>query len=188
MTSQQAITELLADAGRGDKAALDALMPLVYAELRRLAGAYLRRESPGHTLQTTALVHEAYLRLVNQQQVDWRNHAQFFGVAAQMMRRILINHARERKADKRGGGARALSLGAAEGAGESREFDLTALDLALGKLEEFDPQLSRIVELRYFGGLTIEETAAVLKVSPSTVKLGWLTAKAWLYDEVVGEG
>jgi RNA polymerase sigma factor (TIGR02999 family) len=188
MTSQQAVTELLRDAGRGDRAALDALMPVVYAELRRLAGAYLRRERGGHTLQTTALVHEAYLRLVQQRQVDWRNHAQFFGVAAQMMRRVLINHARDRAAEKRGGGAQPLSLGAADAAGVGPEFDLTALDLALSKLEGFDPQLSRVVELRYFGGLTIEETAAVLKVSPSTVKLGWLTAKAWLYDELAGRG
>jgi RNA polymerase sigma factor (TIGR02999 family) len=186
MTSQQAMTQLLAGAGRGEKEALDALMPLVYAKLRQMAGAYLRRERAGHTLQTTALVHEAYLRLVNQQKVDWENHAQFFGVAAQMMRRILINHARDHKADKRGGGARPLSLGVAEGAGESPDFELTALDLALGRLAAFDPDLSRVVELRYFGGLTIEETAAVMGVSPSTVKADWLTAKAWLYGQLAG--
>jgi RNA polymerase sigma-70 factor (ECF subfamily) len=186
MTSQASITQLLIDSSRGDKAALDALMPLVYAELRRLADAYLRRERLGHTLQATALVHEAYMRLVDQQNVDWQNRAQFFGLAAQMMRRILVNHARSHHADKRGGHAQKLSLEEVGEAGGGVEVDLTALDLALTDLESFDPDLSRLVELRYFGGLTIKETAAVMKVSPSTIKRDWDTAKAWLYDAVAG--
>lgn len=187
MTSQQGVTQLLIDSGRGDRAALDALMPLVYAELRRLADSYLRRERAGHTLQTTALVHEAYLRLVDQRSVDWQNRAQFFGLAAQMMRRVLLNHARDRKAEKRGGGATHVSLEDAGEAGKEIEVDLAALDLALTELEKFDPDLSRLVELRYFGGLTINETAAVMKVSPSTVKRDWDTAKAWLYEQVQGK-
>src|SRR5215216_894491 len=157
------VTELLVAWGEGDKAALDELMPVVYDELRRLAQNYLSRERPGHTLQTTALVHEAYLRLIDQKSVNWQNRAQFFGIAAQMMRRILINHAKERNAKKRQGYATKV-----------------ALDEALNGLAALDPQQTRIVELRFFGGLTIEEVSEVLGISPATTKREWDSAKLWL--------
>ena len=163
-----------------DKPALDELMPIVYDELRRLAQRYLSRERPGHTLQTTALVHEAYLRLVEQKSVDWQNRAQFFGIAAQMMRRILINHARERNAQKRQGYATKVSLDEAISVFENREVDLVALDEALDKLAALDPQQAQIVELRFFGGLTIEEAAEVIEISPATTKREWEAAKLWL--------
>jgi len=164
----------------GDKPALDDLMPVVYDELRRLAQHYLSRERAGHTLQTTALVHEAYLRLVDQNSVNWQNRAQFFGIAAQMMRRILINHARERNAQKRHGYATRISLDDAVGLFEKRELDLVALDEALNELAALDPQQTQIVELRFFGGLTIEEVAEVLGISPATTKRDWDSAKLWL--------
>ena len=163
-----------------DKPALDELMPVVYDELRRLAQRYLSRERPGHTLQTTALVHEAYLRLVDQKSVDWQNRAQFFGIAAQMMRRILINHARERNAQKRQGYATKVSLDEAISVFENREVDLVALDEALDKLAGLDPQQAQIVELRFFGGLTIDEAAEVIEISPATTKREWEAAKLWL--------
>ena len=164
----------------GEKPALDDLMPVVYDELRRLAQHYLSRERAGHTLQTTALVHEAYLRLVDQKAVDWQNRAQFFGIAAQMMRRILINHARERNAQKRQGYATKVSLDEAVSLFESREVDLVALDEALDKLAALDAQQAQIVELRFFGGLTIEEAAEVMAISPATTKREWEAAKLWL--------
>ena len=163
-----------------DKPALDDLMPVVYDELHRLAQRYLSRERAGHTLQTTALVHEAYLRLVDQKSVNWQNRAQFFGIAAQMMRRILINHARERNAQKRQAYATKISLDDAVGLFEKRELDLVALDEALNELAALDPQQAQIVELRFFGGLTIEEVAEVLGISPATTKRDWDSAKLWL--------
>jgi RNA polymerase sigma factor (TIGR02999 family) len=168
----------------GDHDALDALLPLVYAELRRLAAGYLRRERHGHTLQPTALVHEAYLRMIDQTQVRWQNRAHFFGVAAQMMRRILVDHARAHEAEKRGGEFQKLSLDENIDVSGDRDVNLVALDDALNLLAEVDPQKSKIVELRFFGGLSVEETAEVLGVSAPTVKRQWRMAKAWLYGQV----
>ena len=182
--SQHEVTRLLLRLTDGDGAVLDDLLPHVYAELRRLAGSYLRRERPGHTLQPTALVHEAYLRLIDQTQVRWQNRAHFFGVAAQMMRRILVDHARSQQAEKRGGDVQKLSLDDNIDVSGERASDLVALDEALDRLAEFDPQKSRIVELRFFSGLSVEETAEVLGVSAPTVKRQWRMAKAWLYGQV----
>ncbi len=159
-------------------------MPLVYSELRRLAAAYLRRERPDHTLQSSALVNEAYLRLIDQSRVRWKNRAHFFGVAAQMMRRILVDHARNRAAMKRGAGVTMLSIDNAIIGKSQQNIDLIALDDALNKLAEFDPQQGRIVELRFFGELSIEETAEVLGVSPATVKRDWAVAKGWLFRQM----
>jgi RNA polymerase sigma-70 factor (ECF subfamily) len=179
----QEVTQLLVKVSEGDQAALNELLPLVYGELRRLADRYLRRERSDHTLQATALVNEAYLRLVDQN-VPWQNRAHFFGVAAEMMRRILVDHAREHKAQKRGSGGVKLSLDEAINMSDERATDLIALDEALNALAEFDPQKSRIVELRFFAGLSIEETAKVLGVGTATVIRQWRMAKAWLYREV----
>jgi RNA polymerase sigma-70 factor, ECF subfamily len=184
MTSQKSITRLLKEGSRGDKGALDELLPLVYQELRRLAEAYMSRERDNHTLQPTALVHEAYLRLIDQKSVDWQNRAQFFGLAAQMMRRILITHAQTRRRLKRGGPEERLSLDEAVSFFTERDVDLAALDEALSRLESFDPQQGRMVELRFFGGLSVEETAAVMGISPATVKREWATAKLWLKREL----
>jgi len=162
------------------KADLDELMPVVYDELRRVAQKYLSRERSNHTLQTTALVHEAYLRLIDQKAVDWENRAQFFGIAARMMRRILINHANDRQAKKREGYATKISLDDAVNFFEKAELDLTVLDEALNELAQLDPKQAEIVELRFFGGLTIEEVSEVLKISPSTTKREWDSAKLWL--------
>lgn len=180
MSSPQSVTQLLVSWGGGDRAALDELMPVVYDELRRLAEGYLRRERHDHTLQPTALVHEAYLRLVDQRSVNWQNRAQFFGLAAQMMRRILVNHAEARRAGKRGGSAERVSLDEAVSFFEERELDLAVLDEALNALSALDPQQGQIVELRFFGGLTVEEAAGVLGLSPATVKREWDSAKLWL--------
>ncbi|HEX8072229.1 MAG TPA: sigma-70 family RNA polymerase sigma factor [Pyrinomonadaceae bacterium] len=181
MTSQTSVTQLLADLRNGDQAALDALLPQVYDELRRLADHYLRQERPDHTLQATALVHEAYLRLVDQTNISWQNRAHFFSVAAQVMRHILVDHARKAHAEKRGGGARRLSLDEAVSFFEQRDVNLVALDEALTELAALDAQQSRIVELRFFGGLTIEQIAEVLKITPGTVRYDWRMAKAWLH-------
>ncbi|HYV10211.1 MAG TPA: sigma-70 family RNA polymerase sigma factor [Pyrinomonadaceae bacterium] len=162
------------------KADLDELMPVVYDELRRVAQKYLSRERSNHTLQTTALVHEAYLRLIDQKAVDWENRAQFFGIAARMMRRILINHANDRQAKKREGYATKISLDDAVNFFEKAELDLTVLDEALNELAQLDPKQAEIVELRFFGGLTIEEVSEVLEISPSTTKREWDSAKLWL--------
>ena len=162
------------------KTELDELMPVVYDELRRLAQKYLSHERANHTLQTTALVHEAYLRLVDQKAVDWQNRAQFFGIAASMMRRILINHANDRHAKKRQGYATRISLDEAVNFFEKAELDLTTLDEALNELARLDSQQARIVELRFFGGLTIEEVSEVLEISPATTKREWDSAKLWL--------
>jgi RNA polymerase sigma-70 factor (ECF subfamily) len=183
-TSPHEVTRLLVQLTDGDHAALDALLPLVYAELRRLAAGYLRRERHGHTLQPTALVHEAYLRMIDQTQVRWQNRAHFFGVAAQMMRRILVDHARSQQAEKRGGDMQKLSLDENIDVSGERASDLVALDEALQRLAEIDPQKSRVVELRFFGGLSVEETAEVLGVSAPTVKRQWRMAKAWLFGQV----
>jgi len=177
------ITQLLVASRAGDAEALNRLLPLVYDELRRLAGHYLRRERSDHTLQPTALVHEAYLRLIDQN-VSWQNRAHFFGVAAQMMRRILVDYARGRLAAKRGSGAVKVSLDDALNLSDERAGDFVALDDALERLAEFDPQKSRIVELRFFGGLSVEEAAEVLGIGTATVTRQWKMAKAWLYQQV----
>ena len=167
--------------------ASDPLLPIVYAELRRLAASYLRRERPGHTLQPTALVHEAYVRLMDQRQIDWSNRSQFMGLAAVMMRRVLVNHARDRLADKRGGGAEHVPLTlAGEGIG-AEEVNLLDLHDALDRLTESDPRKGKIVELKFFGGLTTDEIAEMLKVSTATVERDWKFARAWLYRAVSGE-
>jgi RNA polymerase sigma factor (TIGR02999 family) len=199
------VTQLLCEWADGDKRALGELMPLVYAELRRLAQRHLRRERSNHTLQRTALVHEAFLRLVNQKEVRWQSRAQFLGLASQLMRRILVDHARNRLAAKRGAGAPVISLdqtgaalepaGADSGDGPTAavdvasdpEVDLAAIDAVLARLEALDPKQGRIVELRFFGGLTIEETAEVIGISEATVKREWVLARAWLRRELTEE-
>ena len=174
------ITQLLEAWSQGRRDALDRLVPLLYEDLRRLAAGYMRHESPGHSLQPTALVHEAYVRLIDQRQVHWRNRAHFFGVAAGLMRRILVDHARSRRADKRGGGWDRVTLVEDQVAGGAQEIDLLALHEALERLAALDPRQERIVELRYFGGLTIEEAAEVVGISEATVVRDWTIAKAWL--------
>jgi RNA polymerase sigma factor (TIGR02999 family) len=181
------VTKLLLDWSEGDERALERLMPIVYADLHRQAARYLRRERVGHTLQTTALIHEAYLRLVNQRRVRWQNRAHFFAVAARLMRRILVDHARARGADKRGGSQVKVPLDEAIAAREERDVDLVALDEALTRLAALDERQERIVELRFFGGLSVEETAEVLSVSAATVKNDWGMAKAWLRHELQEE-
>ena len=179
-TSPQEVTQLLADWGKGDRSALDKLFPLVHSELRRIAQRQMSGERPGHTLQATALVNEAYLKLAGQQGFDWQNRAHFFAVCATVMRHILIDHARAHARDKRGGSAIQVSLN--EGlVVEDQAAHLIALDDALRRLESLDPQKGKIVELRYFGGLSIEEAAEVMNVSPRTVRREWQRAKAWLY-------
>ncbi len=181
----QEVTRLLARWGEGDREALDALTPLVYNELRRLAKSYLRRERPDHTLEGTALVHEAYLRLIDQRHIEWRNRNHFFALAAELIRRILVDHARARIAAKRGGSNFKLSLDDALAPAQEKDLDLVALDDALQALARADHQQSRIVELRYFGGLTIEQTAEVLDISPATIKRDWAVAKAFLKREML---
>jgi RNA polymerase sigma factor (TIGR02999 family) len=184
MVSPRDVTALLGDWSRGDRTALNQMLPLVSAELRRVAARQLRGERADHTLQPTALVHEVFIRLVDQRQVDWQNRAHFFGVAANVMRRILIDHARRHGARKRGEGVRCVSIHEAPDVAASTETPVLALDHALDRLKTVDAQLARIVELRAFGGLTIEETAHVLGVSPSTAKRDWRTARAWLAREL----
>jgi len=184
----QDVTALLAKWNGGDNAALEELMPLVYGELKRLAGSYLKRERPDHTLQSAALVNEAFLRLVDQSKVRWQNKSHFFGIAAQMMRRILVDHARGHKAAKRGAGAELLELNEAVAQAQKQSIDLLGLDEALDTLEKMDPQQSRIIELRFFGGLSIEETAEVLGISSATVKRDFAAARAWLYRAVTTRG
>ena len=175
------VTQLLADWGKGDRSALDKLLPLVHSELRRIAQRQMSGERPGHTLQATALVNEAYLKLAGQQRFDWQNRAHFFAVCAQVMRHILIDHARAGAREKRGGGAVQVSLNDALVVAEDQAAHFLALDEALRELERLDPQKGKIVELRYFGGLSVEEAAEVLNVSPRTVRREWQRAKAWLY-------
>ena len=175
------VTGLLIDWSKGDQHALEELMPLVYGELRRLAAAHLRRERSSNTLQSTALVHEAFLRMVNQRNVLWRNRAHFYGIAAQMIRRILVDHARAQHAAKRGAGAVRLELDDGMAVSEQRELDLLGLDAALLQLAAMDERQGRIVELRFFAGLSVEETAEVMQLSTATVKREWSSARAWLY-------
>lgn len=186
MKPPESVTELLIDWSKGDQKALDKLMPLVYDELRRLARNYLRKERPGHTLQATALVNEAYLKLIDQRSVHWQNRAQFYGVAAQLMRRILVDHARQHQAAKRGGSDKQrLSITSAGQLGVKQlatepVLDLLALHEALEELTVIDPQQGRIVELKFFGGLSIEETAEVMGIGHATVERDWKMARAWL--------
>ena len=182
-----AVTQWLLDWGRSDKRGLDQMLPVLYEELHRLASHYLSWEATGHTLQPTALVHEAYLRLVDQRRVDWRNRAQFLGLAANMMRRILVNHARERTAQKRGGGAAAVSLSLVEAPSGRPDVELIALEDALQRLAALDERKSKVVELKFFGGLTIEEIAEVLQISGATVEREWAFARAWLYEAIEGK-
>lgn len=205
MAQDNEITRLLSQWGGGDGAALDRLAPLVYGELRRMAARHLRRERAGHTLQTTGLVHEAFLRLVDQNGVQWQNRAHFFAIASRIMRRVLVDQARARNAVKRGEGRTHLDIDDLEAvfdgqgeltlvsveltpAGQQRHADLLMIDNALTRLEAQDERQARIVELRFFGGLTVEETAQTLQVSPATVKRDWLMAKAWLARELGGAG
>ena len=181
---QTQVTQLLHRWQEGSPEALEALMPLVYNELKRLAGSYLRRERPDHTLQSAALVNEAYLRLVDQTQTRWQNKAHFYGIAAQMMRRILADHARGHNAAKRGAGMPELELDEAMAQAQSRSVDVLDLEEALQRLEKLDAQQGRIVELRFYSGLSIEDTANVLGISPATVKRDWAAARAWLFREV----
>jgi RNA polymerase sigma-70 factor (ECF subfamily) len=181
----QEVTGLLLDWSNGDRAAYDKLVPLVYEELHRLAHHYMKRERPDHTLQTTALVDEAYLRLVNQKHVRWQNRTHFFAISAELMRRILVDHARSHARVKRGGGAQMVSLDEAALISRARSTDLVALDEALKQLAEIDPRKSRVVELRFFGGLDVKETAEVLEVHPNTVIKDWNLAKAWLHSRMI---
>jgi RNA polymerase sigma factor (TIGR02999 family) len=180
------VTKLLIEWRGGQQEALDKLMPIVYRELQSLARRYLSRERSDHTLQSTALVHEAYLKLVDQRSVEWQNRAHFFGIAAQVMRRVLVDHARRRKRDKRGNEGTRVTLVDGLLASEPSSIDAIALDTALTSLERLDPQQGRVVELRFFGGLTVEETAEVMDVSTGTVKREWRIAKAWLYRHIQG--
>jgi RNA polymerase sigma factor (TIGR02999 family) len=186
--SPDEVTQLLLDWSSGDKAALDKLTPLVYEELRRLAHHHMGRERPGHTLQTTAIVNEAYIHLINQRGVKWQNRAHFFGISSRLMRRILTGYARSRQCAKRGGGAHQVELDEAMVVSEERVAEMAALDDALNSLARIDERKSRIVEMRFFGGLSIEETAEVLGVSPGTVMRDWTLAKAWLRREIGNEG
>jgi len=185
MQPPEGITQLLIDWEKGDQAAMEKLMPLVYSELRRLATNYLRRERAGHTLQPTALVNEAYLKLVDQRNARWQNRAHFFGIAAQLMRRILVDHARQRQAVKRGGqDQQRLSITSAETVIKQPQIDLLALNEAMDELAQLDPQQSRIVELKFFGGLSIEEIAEVLSIGHATVERDWKMARAWLRKQL----
>jgi RNA polymerase sigma factor (TIGR02999 family) len=180
MTDKRDITVLLNNARKGDQGALNELLPLVYDELRRVAANQLRNERSDHTLQATALVHEAYLRLLEQKEVDWNNRLHFFSIAAEMMRRILVNYAIQRNAKKRGDGAAKIALDEAISFSKEKDLDIIVLDETLNELAKFDPDQAKIVELRFFAGLTIEETAAALGISESTVKREWRSAKAWI--------
>jgi RNA polymerase sigma-70 factor, ECF subfamily len=184
MSSPNDVTQLLLDWSNGDRDALDKLMPLVYAELRRMAKRYMRKERTDHTLQTTGLVHEAYLRLINQNRITWKNRAHFFTIAAQMMRRILVDHARSHLYAKRGGGAVKLQLEETASFSKERSGEMIALDDALTSLEKLDLRKSRVVECKFFGGLTTEEIAEVLGVSARTIERDWDLAQAWLYREI----
>jgi RNA polymerase sigma factor (TIGR02999 family) len=181
------VTELLRAWGEGDEAALEQLLPIVEAELRRLARAYMARERRGHTLQTTALVNEAFLRLADARRVRWQDRAHFLGISARLMRRVLVDHARARGYQKRGGGAQRVALDDAVGAAPPLDVDLVALDRALEALTQVDERKSRVIEMRFFGGLTVEETAEALHVSTDTVKRDWRLAKLWLLRELEGK-
>lgn len=178
------INKLLEDYNNGNKEVIDQLIPLVEMELRRIAHNFMRKEEGNHTLQTTALVNEAYLKLIEQREIRWQNSAHFFGISAQIMRRILLNHARDKIAQKRGGGSDHMSLDEVEILSIEKSLELVALDEALNKLTKVDPLKSRIVELRYFTGLTLEETAEVLQIAPNSISFHWRLAKAWLAREI----
>ncbi|MEY2565116.1 MAG: hypothetical protein QOH88_3309 [Verrucomicrobiota bacterium] len=184
---QQQVTQLLCDWRSGDDNALEKLVPLIQPELQRLARHYMRRERPGHTLQTTALVDDAYLNLADHSHPQWQNRAHFFAAAAQLMRRIMVDHARRKQALKRGGGAMMVTLEEATVASESRATELLALDEAMEKLSAFDTRKAQVVEMRYFGGLTMEEIADVLKIHVNTVMRDWSAARAWLFAALSGE-
>jgi RNA polymerase sigma-70 factor, ECF subfamily len=184
MISSSEITELLVDWSNGNQEVLDKLFPLIEKELHRLAHYYMQRIQPGNTLQTTALINETYLRLINQRDVNWQNRAHFYGISAQIMRRILLNYVRDQKRIKRGGGAVQVSLSDIAVVSPEKSSELLALDDALNRLEKIDARKSKVVELRYFGGLSVEETAEVLKVSKITVMRDWNMAKAWLAKEI----
>lgn len=180
--TKRPITQLLVDLKKGGQSTFDELLPIVYDELRRLAGSYLRKERSNHTLQPTALVHEAYLKLIGQSEIEWQSRAHFFGVSARLMREILIDHARSKNRQKRGGEFQTqIELDAAVSFADRREIDVIAIDEALSKLEELDEKQARIVEMKFFAGLTVEEIAEVLSISPATVKREWATAKLLLY-------
>jgi RNA polymerase sigma factor (TIGR02999 family) len=183
-SSTNEVTRWLVDWSNGDQAALDKLMPLVYAELRQVAKRYIARQTPGHTLQTTALINEVYLKLIGQEDKSWQNRNHFFGVAAQAMRHILVDYARSKHYAKRGGGARQVSLDEALTVSEERAGEIVALDDALDELAKLDARKCKVVELRYFGGLTVEETSIALNVSPITIMRDWSMAKAWLHREL----
>jgi RNA polymerase sigma factor (TIGR02999 family) len=178
------VTELLLELSGGNRAVVDELIPFLYSELKRMAAAQLRAERPGHTLQATALVHEAYLKLVDQRQVNWQNRAHFFGVAAQVMRRILLDYAKGRAREKRGGDVQKTSLDEALLVSHDRAYELVEIDQALGRLEALDRRQAQVVEMRFFGGLSVEETAEALGVSEPTVKREWAMARAWLHREL----
>ena len=182
--SPHQVTELLNDWGKGNRAALEQLMPLVYAELRKLARRHMQRQNPNHTLQTTALIHEAYLRLAGASRKHWENRAQFYGVAAKAMRHVLVDHARARQAAKRGGGWQAVPLDEGIAVSDERLAGLIALDEALSRLSKLHRRQGEVIELRFFGGLSVEETATILQVSSETVMLDWRAAKAWLHKEL----
>ena len=183
-TDRDDVTVLLAQLNQGNAQAASKLIPLVYAELRRLAGSYMRRERSDHTLQATALVHEAYLKLVEQRSTNWKSRAHFFGIAAQAMRRILVDHARGHLREKRGGGQRAIPINEALVFAPEQSQELVKLDASLERLAKLDPRQGKIVELRFFGGLTVEQTADLLGISPKTVKRDWSVAKAWLHGDL----
>jgi RNA polymerase sigma-70 factor, ECF subfamily len=182
--ASQDVTQLLAAWRDGDQQALDRLMPLVYNELRRLAHRYMKRQKDGQTLQTTAVVHEAYLRLAGRDEVNWQNRAHFFAVCAQVMRNLLVDRARARSAEKRGGGTNQVALDESDLMAPGQLDEVLELNEALDKLSQIDPRKSKIIEMRYFGGMSVEETAAVLELSPITIKREWLKARAWLYLEM----
>ncbi|MDT5159277.1 MAG: hypothetical protein QOC99_355 [Acidobacteriota bacterium] len=181
------VTGLLTDWSNGDQTAYERLVPLVYAELHRLAHHYMSRERGNHTLQTTALVNEAYVRLVDQKKTHWQNRAQFFGICAEMMRRILVDYARQQQYQKRGGGAQRVTLDETAQVAEGKTTDLVALDEALESLAKFDPRKARVVELRFFGGLNVDETAEVMGIHPNTVIRDWSVARSWLYKVVTSQ-
>lgn len=185
--SPQDVTGLLHEWRHGDKSAFDRLMPLVYDEMRRIAHRYMQKERDGHTLQTTALINEAYVRLVGQQKIEWQNRAHFFAVTAEVMRHVLIDHARRLHYAKRGGGAQHVPFDDVDAMSTERAAELVALDEALSEFAKLDPRKSRVVELRYFGGLSLEETADVLEISLMTVRRDWRAAKAWLYRKLNDE-
>ena len=186
MAESGPVTQLLIDTGHGDERARERMLPIVYAELRRIAGHYMSGERRDHTLQPTALVHEAYLRLIDQQRVDWKNRAQFVGLAATMMRRILLNHARARAAEKRGGGATRVSVSLLADAAPQPELDVIALHDALERLTALDPRKGHVVELKFFGGLSTGEIGELLRLSVATVERDWSFARAWLCDALLG--